>query len=328
MAREFSWVFISFWRLLCHVKLTLNKFVCFSLAHLSLSVSFLDLARNPMKVKENFFLLSIFLPVYLLIYLNMSCKSTQPWCEMYIVLQVCLPTRWQWTSPRLSCKCTTSPPPPHNTSVLHTVPRVLWSVILGVTEHKGESSPFYLKKSGNVPSTEQVKIELSLKGRRDLAHAHTLKGRRKWTETKVQVKNPKRKKQFGRHQEFSGYANHQKTTWYLLCYALSFRKGLTHQVYTTVAMILVILFAVHAWGSWNICTVHAQHCAGYRVIQRNRYCCLVAKCVWFFAIPQTVACQALLPMGFPRQEYWSQAFPPPKPAGPAALWQAAQSGFC
>lgn len=113
MAREFSWVFISFWRLLCHVKLTLNKFVCFSLAHLSLSVSFLDLARNPMKVKENFFLLSIFLPVYLLIYLNMSCKSTQPWCEMYIVLQVCLPTRWQWTSPRLSCKCTTSPPPPH-----------------------------------------------------------------------------------------------------------------------------------------------------------------------------------------------------------------------
>ena len=42
----------------------------------------------------------------------------------------------------------------------------------------------------------------------------------------------------------------------------------------------------------------------------------IGKCVlsrvWVFATPQTVACQAPLSMGFPRQEYWSRLpFPPP-----------------
>ena len=33
-------------------------------------------------------------------------------------------------------------------------------------------------------------------------------------------------------------------------------------------------------------------------------CCLVAKLCQFFVTPWTVACQAPLSMGFPRQEYW------------------------
>ena len=32
---------------------------------------------------------------------------------------------------------------------------------------------------------------------------------------------------------------------------------------------------------------------------------LVLSCVLLFAVPRTVACQALLSMGFSRQEYWS-----------------------
>ena len=34
-------------------------------------------------------------------------------------------------------------------------------------------------------------------------------------------------------------------------------------------------------------------------------CALWFSCVWFFATPWTVACQAPLSMGFSRQEYWS-----------------------
>ena len=37
------------------------------------------------------------------------------------------------------------------------------------------------------------------------------------------------------------------------------------------------------------------------------------SCIQFFATPWTVACQAPPPMGFPRQEYWSELpFPPPE----------------
>ena len=51
----FLWVFISLWRLLCHIKLT--KYICvLFLQFLYLSVYFSDLARDPKKVKENFFL--------------------------------------------------------------------------------------------------------------------------------------------------------------------------------------------------------------------------------------------------------------------------------
>ena len=39
---------------------------------------------------------------------------------------------------------------------------------------------------------------------------------------------------------------------------------------------------------------------------------LILSCVWLFGTPWTVAFQALLSMGFPRQEYWSGLpFPPP-----------------
>ena len=42
-------------------------------------------------------------------------------------------------------------------------------------------------------------------------------------------------------------------------------------------------------------------------------CCLVAKsCPILFVTPWTVACQAPLSMGFPRQEYWS-GLPFPSP---------------
>ena len=35
-------------------------------------------------------------------------------------------------------------------------------------------------------------------------------------------------------------------------------------------------------------------------------CLVIKSCSIFFVTPQTVACQALLSMGFPRQEYWSE----------------------
>ena len=42
-------------------------------------------------------------------------------------------------------------------------------------------------------------------------------------------------------------------------------------------------------------------------------CVCVLNCVQLFATPWTVACQAPLSMGFPRQEYWSGLrFPPPR----------------
>ena len=40
-------------------------------------------------------------------------------------------------------------------------------------------------------------------------------------------------------------------------------------------------------------------------------CVSVLSCVWFFATPWTIAHQAPLSMGFPRQEYWrGLPFPP------------------
>ena len=35
------------------------------------------------------------------------------------------------------------------------------------------------------------------------------------------------------------------------------------------------------------------------------------SCVWLFMIPWTVACQAPLSKGFPKQEYWSGLLSPP-----------------
>ena len=44
----------------------------------------------------------------------------------------------------------------------------------------------------------------------------------------------------------------------------------------------------------------------------NLLVCSVLSHVWLFAVPWTVACQALLSMEFSRQEYWS-GFPFPFP---------------
>ena len=42
-------------------------------------------------------------------------------------------------------------------------------------------------------------------------------------------------------------------------------------------------------------------------------CSVAQSCLTLFMNPRTVACQAPLSMGFPRQEYWSGLpFPPPK----------------
>ena len=50
------------------------------------------------------------------------------------------------------------------------------------------------------------------------------------------------------------------------------------------------------------------------LLRGNTYfCCLVAQlCLTIFAAPWTIACQAPLCMGFPRQEYWS-GLPFPSP---------------
>ena len=63
-------------------------------------------------------------------------------------------------------------------------------------------------------------------------------------------------------------------------------------------------------------------------IQLKVYCAQSLSCVQLFVTPQTVAHQAPLSVGFPRQERWSELpFPPPgdlpnpviKPKSPA--WQ-------
>ena len=43
------------------------------------------------------------------------------------------------------------------------------------------------------------------------------------------------------------------------------------------------------------------------------YVCMLScfRCAWLFATLWTVACQALLPLGFSRQEYWSELPSPP-----------------
>ena len=47
-------------------------------------------------------------------------------------------------------------------------------------------------------------------------------------------------------------------------------------------------------------------------IQLKVYCAQSLSCVQLFVTPQTVAHQALLSIGFPRQECWSELpFPPP-----------------
>ena len=52
---------------------------------------------------------------------------------------------------------------------------------------------------------------------------------------------------------------------------------------------------------------------GFRYITECLYACVHAQSVWLFAIPWTVAHQALLSMEFPRQEYWSGLlFPSPE----------------
>ena len=53
----------------------------------------------------------------------------------------------------------------------------------------------------------------------------------------------------------------------------------------------------------------------YRFVYINHvYVLSHFSCVWFFATPWTVACQAPLSMGFSRQDYWS-GLPCPPPGG-------------
>lgn len=54
----FFLIFISLWRLSCHIKFILNKIVSFSPANLFWAVKFSDFARDPNRVKENLFLSS------------------------------------------------------------------------------------------------------------------------------------------------------------------------------------------------------------------------------------------------------------------------------
>ena len=54
----------------------------------------------------------------------------------------------------------------------------------------------------------------------------------------------------------------------------------------------------------------------YDVIMMDtcHYACMLScfSCVWLFVTPWTIACRALLPVGFSRQEYWrGLPFPPP-----------------
>ena len=53
-------------------------------------------------------------------------------------------------------------------------------------------------------------------------------------------------------------------------------------------------------------------------------CCLLLSRVQLFAIPCTIACQAPLSMGFPRQEYWSE-LPFPSPGG---IFLTQESNLC
>ena len=62
--------------------------------------------------------------------------------------------------------------------------------------------------------------------------------------------------------------------------------------------------------------IHAQlylnlHVTAHSFIHSLVHCDWSLSCVWFFATPRTVACQAPLSMGFSRQEYWSGLPYPP-----------------
>ena len=59
------------------------------------------------------------------------------------------------------------------------------------------------------------------------------------------------------------------------------------------------------WGGCDLLGIH-NHCILwlYHHLKMLGKCQLLS-CVWFFATPWTVVRQALLSMGFSRQEYWS-----------------------
>ena len=70
-----------------------------------------------------------------------------------------------------------------------------------------------------------------------------------------------------------------------------------------------------------VTSLHLQACVVRSCYQSlTRLCelrCCLLSCVGLFAIPWTVAHQALPYMGFSRQEYWSGLpFPPPKESSP------------
>ena len=78
---------------------------------------------------------------------------------------------------------------------------------------------------------------------------------------------------------------------------------------------------VYQWGAQMFptppCPLLGSHCFAHTFIKDSRFMvcccgCLVPHCVQLFATPWTVACQAPLSMGFPRQDYWS-GLPFPSP---------------
>ena len=57
--------------------------------------------------------------------------------------------------------------------------------------------------------------------------------------------------------------------------------------------------------------IFAEERVSYKITNIDMFARMLS-CVWLFGTPQTVACQVLLFMGFPRQEYWGQLpFPSP-----------------
>ena len=71
----------------------------------------------------------------------------------------------------------------------------------------------------------------------------------------------------------------------------------------------------HSLNHYNIITIISIYLSIQlsQILLWTIYVCVcILSCVWLFVTPWTLALQAPLPMGFPRQEYWSRLlFPSP-----------------
>ena len=82
---------------------------------------------------------------------------------------------------------------------------------------------------------------------------------------------------------------------------------------------------LHNWAEKELLILHikrglwaAFRWQCFRVCVCVCVCVYMLSCVWLFATPRTVPCQAPLSMGFPRQEHWGglPCPPPEHPPGP------------